>query len=200
MTGKEAAIKWAQDLLQGDFILFDTETTGIADDSEIIQVAVLSSTGETLLLSDVKPRNPIDEQGKAFAVNGIGNARLANAPTFAEILPRLQEALTDRIVVIFNRQFDMGRLDFECERLGIYGPRASMWCCAMLQYADYRGDPGKYGGMKWHSLENACKQMGIPVVDAHDGLGDCRLTLALIRAMAGVAVAEADDAFELVLG
>jgi len=53
----------------------------------------------------------------------------------------------------------------------------------MRQYAGFYGQPGSRG-YRWQSLSKACTQQKIPVVAAHDALGDCRLTLALLQAMA----------------
>ena len=54
--------------------------------------------------------------------------------------------------------------------------------CVMEAYAAYWGQRNRrYGGYKWQSLSNACRQQGVKVVDAHSAVGDAKLTAALIR-------------------
>ncbi len=40
------------------------------------------------------------------------------------------------------------------------------------------------GGYRWHKLVDAARHYRIPVVDAHSALGDAKLTLAVVKAMA----------------
>ena len=49
----------------------------------------------------------------------------------------------------------------------------------MLEYTRF------YGASRWQSLGKACQQQGIEVVGAHRALADCRMTLGVVRAMAG---------------
>jgi len=44
----------------------------------------------------------------------------------------------------------------------------------------------------WQKLTLACQQQAIPVVGAHGAVGDCQMTLALIRKMAEARV-EAEE-------
>ncbi|MCX5250350.1 3'-5' exonuclease [Streptomyces sp. NBC_00201] len=50
---------------------------------------------------------------EATAIHGITDAMVEGAPTFSEILPRLAEALAGRRIVIYNRDYDTGRLLWE---------------------------------------------------------------------------------------
>lgn len=50
---------------------------------------------------------------EATAIHGITDAMVVGAPTFSEILPRLTEALAGRRIVIYNREYDTGRLLWE---------------------------------------------------------------------------------------
>ena len=54
----------------------------------------------------------------------------------------------------------------------------------MKAYAQYYGQRNtRYGGYRWQSLTKACQQQRVRVSNAHDALGDARLTAALIRAI-----------------
>ncbi|EHZ0494767.1 3'-5' exonuclease, partial [Salmonella enterica] len=57
--------------------------------------------------------------------------------------------------------------------------------CAMKLYAEYRGEPGRFNGYKWHKLVDAAAHEGVVVEDkAHRALADCKMTLGLVRALA----------------
>jgi hypothetical protein len=57
---KTAAAAWARVLLaEGDFVIFDTETTGFEDHDEIIQIGIVDHTGAVLLDQLIQPTQPI---------------------------------------------------------------------------------------------------------------------------------------------
>src|SRR5215471_2455226 len=106
---KAAAVHWARDLLAlADFIVLDTETTGLGIWSEVIQIAVIDPTGAALLDTLVKPTREIE--AGATAIHGITAEVVAAAPTFAEVYPLLCKAIAGRRVVIYNADFDRSML------------------------------------------------------------------------------------------
>lgn len=170
----KAACKWAYDLLQrNDWLILDTETTGLLQDGgEIIQIALLRPDGTPLFESLVKPTRPI--QPRAGYVNRITNEMVANAPSFAEIYPKLREVLVDSLIVSYNVAFDQAMFYQACHAASLEKP-GNVWACAMLMYAQYVGDWNNYhGSYRWQKLPSA----------AHDALGDCRATLRLLKKMA----------------
>jgi DNA polymerase III alpha subunit (gram-positive type) len=47
-----AAIEWARDLMiSRDFVIFDSETTGLSSPVDFVQIAVVDPTGDTLFNS-----------------------------------------------------------------------------------------------------------------------------------------------------
>lgn len=167
-----------QKLLDGGIVILDTETTGLNPQrDEAVQIAVIDSAGKTLLDTLVKPTVPVDPG--AYAIHKIGQTELENAPDFADVRRQLEDALLDKQVVIFNANYDTAIL----RNMAFDGFMAAPFC-AMLAYAEFNGEPGRYGGYKWVSLVNACQAMGVPVRDAHTALGDCLMTLDLMKAMA----------------
>jgi DNA polymerase-3 subunit epsilon len=59
------------------------------------------------------------------------------------------------------------------------------WVCAMEAYAEFWGEWNDYhGNYRWQKLATACRQQGIGVVNAHDAMGDARMTLALLAKLA----------------
>jgi DNA polymerase III alpha subunit (gram-positive type) len=51
-----AAIEWARDLMTSrDFVIFDSETTGLSSPVDFVEIAMVGPTGETLFESLLKP-------------------------------------------------------------------------------------------------------------------------------------------------
>lgn len=170
-----------------DFVVLDTETTGVTR-GEIVSIAVLGSNGETLLDTLVKPvrRIPYD----ATRIHGITDFMVADAPSFATVQPDLLRLLTGTNVIVYNAVFDRKMLHQSAEAVGL--PKTdwkalSPWYCAMEAFAEIYGDWDAYRRTyRWHKLSAACRHYKIPVIGAHGALADCRMTLALCHKMAGV--------------
>ncbi len=104
-------------------IIFDTETTGLdAREDRIIEIGAVElvnrfPTGGTFHVY-------INPQGRqvhpdALAVHGISNERLANEPTFPEIVERFLEFFDGARLIAHNANFDMGFINAELARLGL---------------------------------------------------------------------------------
>jgi DNA polymerase III epsilon subunit-like protein len=121
-----------------------------------------------------------------MGVHGISPADVKEAPTIRELAKRLEGVMDGRLVAIYNAAFDM-RMLWQSIAAGNADDRYR-WLdfldyeCVMEEYAEYWGQRNRrYGGYKWQSLINACRQQGIKVAGAHDAVGDARMTAALIR-------------------
>ena len=100
-----AAIKWARDLMVSrDFVIFDSETTGLSSPVDFVEVAVVGPTGKTLFDSLLKPSCRIE--AAARAIHGHSTRSLSGAPRFLEIYPDLLEVLYQRRVIVFNASYD----------------------------------------------------------------------------------------------
>lgn len=182
---KAGVIQWTRELLAGDFIIVDTETTGIEVWDEPIQIGVIDGNGNALFESLIKPTVTISP--RAQAVHGISEHQLVNAPSLATVCERLFWVMAGKRVIAYNQSFDSRMLLQACRAHSIpYVGQSCRWECAMENYAAYYGEiNNRYGGYKWQSLEKACRQMGVPYGDgAHTAVGDCLATLALIRKVA----------------
>lgn len=190
---------WAQKLLSvNDWIILDTETTGLGPEDEIVSIGLLSSTGQILLDSLVRPTISIPPE--ATTIHGITNAMVADAPGFMEIYPRLVELAADKLVVVYNADYDYRMIrqsiiasnhfdmrDWNNEMM-VSQMSVSIgrdWECAMNRYAAHWGDWNNYHrSYRWQKLTAACAQQGVNIERAHRAIGDCQLTLALIKAVA----------------
>ena len=111
------AVKWAREQLAlNDWVILDTETTGLYD-AEIVEIAVVTHSGEPLLNTLIKPSIPIPSD--AADVHGINDEIVAAAPPFPEVYPRIAEVLEDKRILIYNAAFDIKILNYCCNLYGL---------------------------------------------------------------------------------
>ena len=175
--------QWAQDLMTRGFYVLDTETTGLGKHDEIVQIAIVDQNGETAIDELIKPTIPIPFG--ASKVHGIYDSDVEDARNFKDIYTELSKLLAGQVVVAYNKDFDQRMLKQSGAKYGLPEIRVNWEKCAMRQYAQYKGIKTNWKrGYKWHRLGSAVVQEGLQVIDAHNALGDARMTLALIRKMA----------------
>jgi DNA polymerase-3 subunit epsilon len=176
---RAAAVRWARTLMdRRDWVVLDTETTGLGSDAEVVEIAVVDHAGVVLLDELVRPVDPIP--AAATAVHGIGDRDVAEARTYELVHGDLVELVRDRLVVIYNAAFDRRILAQSARRYGLPPPvRYQYDQDAMWMYARFVGEWSEaHGDYRWQKLPPA------PGVSVHRALGDCLSTLALIRRMA----------------
>jgi DNA polymerase III subunit epsilon len=181
-----AAVGWARKLLQDDnFIILDTETTGLDKQTEICQIALFDGEKE-ILNSLVKPTVEISEE--STAIHGITNELVKDAPSFQELLIPILRAVGQKEVAIYNAEFDLKLFQQSLKPYGIYlaFPRSDRrGCrlflnggsihCVMQWYSRWVGEwSHRYDDYKWQSLPGG----------NHSAIGDCKATFELIKKMA----------------
>lgn len=171
-----------------DYVILDTETTGL-DDAEICQIAVVASSGATLLDTYVKPCRPIP--ASATAIHNITDEMVTDAPSWPHISERLVPMLEGRHVIAYNAVFDRKMMHKSAEIAGL--PKIdwkafSRWWCAMLAFSEVYGMASSHqrGRYRYQSLKTAARHYSVPVQREHTALDDCRTTLAVVKAMAGL--------------
>jgi DNA polymerase III epsilon subunit-like protein len=166
----------------GGWVILDTETTGLDGLAEVVQIGVLSPTGEPLLDTLVRPTRPIPPD--ATAIHGITNAAVAAAPSYPLVHPHLEAALRGKMVITYNANYD-ARLLRQTALLHRMPAIAAMWQCAMERYAAYAGRwSDRHGHFMWQPLPRS----GTRRFATHQALDDCRATLDLIQRMASGAL------------
>lgn len=175
-------MRMASDLLNREFVILDSETTGLGPGDEIIQLAIINQAGETLLNSLIKAKHPeamFHRSGWndicASDIHGIVPEDLADAPTFVELYPEIVAALQGKTVIVYNEAFDLPMLSYMCDLDDLPAIAYQSSICAMEMFAQFVGDwSHRHGNYRWQQL---------PGRD-HTALGDCRATLDLLRDMA----------------
>lgn len=151
-------------------VFLDIETTGFsASDDEIIEIAIIGNDGRVLFESLCRPVRKIIS-GAITRITGITNKMVANAPTLAEIWPRLQILLAGKRVVIYNKAFDRRFFpdDLDC---------AGDIVCAMHAWRLHVSEQGLRSGYK---LADAAAAVGyIWTGDSHRARADAMATRAV---------------------
>jgi DNA polymerase-3 subunit epsilon len=173
---------WARALLEeGTCLVLDTETSGLNDQAEVVEIAAIDMTGAVCLNARIRPQERIPEQ--ATRLHGITNQDVVNAPSFAEVWPQIAPLLA-RKLVLYNATFDKRLLYQSCARAGLAAAFPVLETeCLMWSYAEFAGSRNRDGDYAWWSLADACENLGIEGGN-HSALGDCQASLRLLKALA----------------
>ncbi len=156
-------------------LILDTETTGLKD-AEVIEVALVDTTGAVRLNTLVKPRAPVMNP-YAQRVHGISLAELEGQPSWPEVLPELVTLAKDATVLAWNAPFDARMLEQTSARWGLPHPKL-LFVCAMRLYAKTHGR-SSYGLHKAVVAEGLDELLTQHV--SHRALGDVIFVLELLR-------------------
>ena len=171
-------------------VVLDTETTGLVDSSEVIEIGVIDHDGSVLLDTLVQPTIPV--LAHAAAVHGIGEAEVAAAATFPWILLQLAPVLAGRRVLAYGMVFDLRMLyqsarasDCLPEWLSVRIEMADAGCVMEL-FAEFHGEwKEHFKSYTWKKLTDAAALCGVEEVGRpHRAITDARLTLGVLRFMA----------------
>lgn len=169
----------------GNAVILDTETTGL-NDGEIIEIAIVDvATGGILMNERIKPVDGIPAD--STAVHGITEDHVANLPGFEAFVTEIKGHLAGKDVIVYNATYDRKMLHRSAEHAGIARTNwkaFSNWLCAMEAFSPIYGEwNAKYGNYKWQKLTTAAEYYDIPTQHAHSALGDCFMTLEVVRKM-----------------
>jgi len=184
-SNQEEIKSWAQRILSTQPLVLDTETTGLSRIAEPLQIAIIDCEGKTLFNHLIRPRIATIEPG-AQAVHGITAEDIKEAHSLRFYHARLEDILRNKTVIIYNAPYDTRILENSCMANQVPSLLSiATWEDLMQPYAEYYGDwSSHHRSFTWQKLTNACSQMGINILDAHSAIGDCMMTLALLKKLA----------------
>ena len=186
--------KW----LGSNDVIIDTETTGLTEDDEIIEIAIINMRGEVLLNTLVKPTRNIPAD--VINIHHVTNEMVASAPSWAEIYPQVMEIIGNRKWHPWNSKFDArliiqtslitGQYDglSAAEVIHEYNRIHHNQIDAKRTYSEWYGEfEEDRQGFKRQHLAAAVAQQKV-VVDgaAHRALADCFMVLGVLKAAAKV--------------
>ncbi len=182
-SSRQQAIQKAQQILQQKPIYLDTETTGLGLKDEIIEIALMDDDENILFQSFVHPSQPIPMS--TTAIHGITNSMVQNAAAWPIIWQQICNIMNNRLIVIYNADFDIRMMRQSHIRYRLPWNDTISAECVMRLYATYRGEwDSRRLSYRFFSLEQAGKQCGISLPNAHRAVADIKLTRALLHHIA----------------
>lgn len=156
-----------------EYAIVDIETTGgNASGSRITEIAIIIHDGEEILDRFETLVNPEKEIPlPIFALTGINNEMVANAPVFGNIAEEVYALLENRVFVAHNVNFDYSFVKQQLDMEG-YKFSAPKLCTVRMSR---KIKPGLYS----YSLGNLCKSLKIPIENRHRAGGDAEATAVL---------------------
>lgn len=101
---------WARDMLgKANMALLEVDTDGLAFDAALLRVVLLDAQQRVLFDTFIRPKQMPSRE--LLSITGIAQTDLDNAPTFAEVWPKIHAALTGKHLVSYGRDFDIGKLE-----------------------------------------------------------------------------------------
>lgn len=156
------------------YIILDTETTGLGDHDQIIELTIIDMNGNILFDSLFNPSIEVSEG--AENVHGLTNDMLSNKPIWIDKWDEIKSILKDKVALIYNSSFDYRLMKQTCRAFNVeFVPFKTK--CLMNLYSDYI----EYD--RWISLEKAYMTEVGDITQSHRSRGDCGLCLELIESI-----------------
>lgn len=173
---KQHIINIARRLIEDNALILDTETTGLGEDDEIVEIAIVDAADTFEFSALIKPGKPIPEA--ASAVHGISDAMVERAPMAASLWPVIAGIIRDCHLLAYNSEFD-GRMMEQTFGAAAYRE----WTCLMNLWMFF------HGLKRWQRLEIVCHNIGVQV-GGHRALGDAKAAREVLRWLARQEVRE----------
>lgn len=160
-------------MLQNKAIIFDTETTGLSDTDELLQISIIDYNGTVLMDTLVRPYFH-SSWVEAQRINGISPEDVEKAPYLHEILPELCAIFAKAKVCIgYNVKFDLAYIN----RAGISTDHLNI-VDVMLEFSSYYAEKNQQTKPRRHKLTACADHFGFKWSgDAHNALHDAQATL-----------------------
>ncbi|MEM8720277.1 MAG: 3'-5' exonuclease [Cyanobacteria bacterium P01_G01_bin.39] len=181
ITKRNDAIAKAQEILDNcdRYIIVDTETSGLGDRAEVLEICAMSLQGEVLLEYFFMPTDIIAPE--AIATHGLTKEILQQkgAMTWASCASQISKAFAGRIMLAYNASFDQKMIAQTAALYGFESPIAETFCIMRLR----------------QQFEGAANSQ--PLEGDHTAQGDCRQTLSILQEIAAAEILEDPEAFEI---
>ena len=183
---RQDAIQRAREILESKPIFLDTETTGLGETAQIIEICIIDTSGEELYKTLVKPNIKIPTE--TIRIHGITDEDVSNAPTWFQVLPSIQAIIRNRLVGAYNAEFDLRLIMQTHFPKGSRRPDINSYMstylqtqffCIMNLFMDFSGSAN------FQSLDTAGKKCGILLPNSHRACDDTLLAREVFMYIAG---------------
>ncbi len=157
-----------------EYAIVDIETTGgNAQYSRITEIAIILFDGKKVIDRWETLINPQKEIPlPIFALTGINNEMVRDAPIFDDVAEKILDMLTDRIFVAHNVNFDYSFVRHQLEESGF------KWTARKL--CTVRATRKIKPGLSSYNLGNLCRSLDIKLINQHRAGGDADATAILL--------------------
>lgn len=162
------------EILKGDKVVFDLETTGLSPtDCKIIEIGAVKMTDGVIKEYFVTLINPqVKIPPDASAKNNIYDKDVAGAPTFEEVVGDFYKFTRGAALIAHNASFDISFLSYHAKKCLYHFDNEVI---DTLQMARELVTASHY------NLESLAKDFNISLVNAHRALNDCLATAKLFK-------------------
>lgn len=164
-----------------DVVFLDTETTGLSDTDQVVEIAIVDLYGNILMNTLVKPSVKMGRE--AQKITGITRRELRSAPTWPQVYDDYLIATEGKVIIAYNAKFDKRIIQQTCKAYKMVNKRRK-WDCLMDVYSWFLGKT-KRGFFINHKLTNAADNCGVVVRNgehnAHRAVYDCGLSVDVFR-------------------
>ncbi len=105
LTPRQIAIQTARQILTQYPVYLDTETTGLSNSAEIVEVGIVDHDGAILFESLVRPARPIPLE--VIAIHKIDNQMVQGSRAWPTIWPVVREIVLNRTIATYNADYDL---------------------------------------------------------------------------------------------
>ena len=173
---RKKAIQTAREYANFKPVFLDTETTGLHNTAEIVEISMVDHDGDVLLDTLVKPIHTIPWD--VTQVHGITDEMVVGAPAWPEVWPQVEKTLEGRYVGIYNAEFDLRMMKQSHLLNGLsWTVSQNRFFCIMKLYAKF------YGAGRWQKLDSAGRQCGLTLPNTHRAKDDTLLARAVFEHM-----------------
>ena len=164
------------------FICFDTETTGVSNNDEILSLAIVDQDFNVIFNERFKPEHTFSWPN-AQVVHGISPEDVKDCLPILAYRKELIDIFSQyNLIIGYNINFDFKMME---NNLNIDFRIGCVVEDVMLMFAKIYGEVGRYGNYKWQKLTTCAGYYGFDF-NAHDALEDVKATIYCYKKMKGL--------------
>ena len=158
-------------LNSSEYVILDTETTGVEDDDEIIQLTCLDIAGNVLYDGYFSPLKT--SHWRAAKKHKLSKYFLAKQPKWEDEWPKIASLLQGKTILVHNSDFDQRLIQQTCQRYGLEPDLNLTFICTMPFVKSLTGQ---------NALEKALNALKYTTGDAnlHNARTDCFMLLKVL--------------------
>lgn len=154
-------------------VFIDTETTGLNDGYEIIEIAIVNMQGEILYEAKIKPTIPIEVN--ATKVHGLSDSDVEDEPSFAAISEEVYSYISGKKIAGYNIEYDIKALKNSAAANNVE-VTFNFYTFCVMNYANEI-----LSQVKNIKLTKLCKLLGVKYEGAHSASVDALLTFQVFK-------------------